>query len=126
VRALADAEGLSVDAFCIRCVEDAVGHMEAANAEIDAADAQEKDWPTFLQDVADVTRKATVSGFDWAMTDAEMRRYSQRENAARLMRSIASRPDRPAPEKPNRPMPTGEVARRTLEAMGAIPRREQE
>jgi predicted HicB family RNase H-like nuclease len=35
---LADTEGVSLEAFIIRCVDDAVTHMEAADAELDAAD----------------------------------------------------------------------------------------
>jgi hypothetical protein len=35
---LADTEGISLEAFVVRCVDDAVTHMEAAEAELDAAD----------------------------------------------------------------------------------------
>jgi hypothetical protein len=35
---LADTEGIGLEAFINRCVDDAVTHMEAAEAELDAAD----------------------------------------------------------------------------------------
>lgn len=35
---LADTEGISLEAFIVRCIDDAVVHMERANAELDAAD----------------------------------------------------------------------------------------
>jgi predicted transcriptional regulator len=41
VQRLADAEGITAAEFIVRCVDDAVTHAEAANAELDAVEGQD-------------------------------------------------------------------------------------
>jgi ParB-like chromosome segregation protein Spo0J len=101
-RHLAGVEGIDIAAFVIRAVEDVVGAMEAANAEIDTADAQ------------------PVKQFD-DMTNAE-RLEDGRQLAREGIMRLQIQPERPAPEKTPKPMSVAETARLTLERMGAIPR----